>query len=83
MKKEKVSVEITKQDKLNLDNLIRLIGRMKIELEGAEVLMASDSLRWIVKLQKQVEEQDNKPDIAITNPEPIKQEEPKKANSRK
>lgn len=78
MKKDKVSVEITKSDKLQLDNLIRLIGRMKIELEGAEVLMASDSLRWVIKLQKQIEELDNKPDIEIKDTEPIKQEEPKR-----
>lgn len=78
MKKDKVSVEITKSDKLQLDNLIRLIGRMKIELEGAEVLMASDSLRWIVRLQKQVEEQDSKPEIEVKDTEPIKQEEPKR-----
>lgn len=79
MKKDKVSVEITKQDKLNLDNLIRLIGRMKIELEGAEVLMASDALKYIVRLQKQIEELDNKPDIQVVDTEPIKQsEEPKR-----
>lgn len=78
MKKEKVSVEITKQDKLYLDNLVRLIGRMKIKLDGAEVILASDSLKWIVKLQKQIEELDNKPDdvLQVVNKEPIK-EQPK------
>lgn len=76
MKKEKITLDITKQDKLQLDNLIRLIGRMKIELEGAEVLMASDSLRWLVRLQKNIEELDNKPDVEIKPLEqPIKEEQ--------
>lgn len=82
MKKEKVSIDITKQDKLQLDNLVRLIGRMKIELEGAEVIMASDSLKWLIRLQKQIEELDNKLDILQVEgtpvAEPIKNEQPKK-----
>ncbi|MEO0271692.1 MAG: hypothetical protein ABIM30_01210 [candidate division WOR-3 bacterium] len=73
MKKDKVVIDINKNDKLQLDNLIRLIGRMKIELEGAEVLMASDALRWVVKFQKQIEELDNRPDLEVKSLEqPIK-----------
>jgi hypothetical protein len=69
-----VNLKITKADKTLLDNLIRILGRIKIELEGAEILLASDSMRWLVRLQKQIEEEAKKPDVQIKNTEPIKAE---------
>lgn len=81
MKKEKISLDITRSDKIQLDNLVRLIGRMKIELEGAEVIMASEALKWLIRVQKTIEELDNKPDLIINESpisEPQKPENPKK-----
>lgn len=66
-----VQIKFTPQDKALLDNLIRVLGRAKLELEGVEILAAADSMRWLSRLQKSVEEEAQKPDIKITNTEPI------------
>lgn len=76
--KNDVKINFTAQDKALLDNLIKIIGRAKIELEGVEILVASDSMRWLSRLQKQIEEEAKKLAIEITNTSPI-QESPKKA----
>lgn len=68
-----VHVKFTSSDKAFLDNLIRLIGRAKLELEGVEVLAAADSMRWLSRLQKHIEEEAKKPDIRVSNPQPISQ----------
>ena len=67
-----VQIKITPNDKALLDNLIRLLGRAKMELEGVEVLAAADSMRWLSRLQKTIEEEAKKPEIFVTNTEPIK-----------
>ena len=77
-----VTIKITKQDKSFLDNLIKVMGRVKIELEGVEILAAADSMRWLARLQKQVEEEAKKPDLQIVNTEPVKKEEPPKVDKK-
>lgn len=67
-----VKINFTKTDKSSLDNLIRILGRAKLELEGVEILIAADSMRWLSKLQKYIEEESKKPEIEIKNLEPIK-----------
>jgi hypothetical protein len=69
-----VNIKITKQDKSLLDNLVRIMGRVKLELEGMEIIVAADSMRWLAKFQKQVEAEDSKPPMQILDQEPIKQE---------
>jgi hypothetical protein len=65
MQKQDVNVKITKQDKALLDNLVRILGRAKIELEGVEILVAADAMRWLSRFQKQIEIEDSKPPINI------------------
>jgi len=72
-----VKVTITKQDKALLDNLIRMLGRAKMELEGVEILAAADSMRWLSRFQKQIEEEAKKPPVEIVQQEPIKDVKPK------
>ena len=67
-----VKITFTKQDKALLDNLIKVIARAKLELEGVEVLFAADSMRWLSKLQKHVEEEAKKLPMDISLSEPIK-----------
>ena len=67
-----VKININKSDKSLLDNLIRMLGRAKLELEGVEILVAADSMRWLSRLQKVIEEESKKPDMQIINQEPIK-----------
>lgn len=67
-----VKITFTKQDKALLDNLIKVIARAKLELEGVEVLFAADSMRWLSKLQKYVEEEAKKPSMGVPLSEPIK-----------
>lgn len=68
-----VSYKFTKQDKELLDNLIKVLSRASVKLEGVEVLAAADSMRWLSRLQKFIEQEAAKPDILIN-----KIEEPKK-----
>lgn len=68
-----VKLTITKADKTLIDNLIRILGRAKLELEGAEILLASDSMRWLVRFQKQIEEEAKRPDIEVKDLAPIKE----------
>ena len=50
-----VNIKITPADKTLLDNLIKIISRSKVHLEGVEILAAADSMRWLSRLQKQIE----------------------------
>jgi hypothetical protein len=65
MQNNDVSVKITKQDKALLDNLVRILGRAKIELEGVEILVAADAMRWLSRFQNQIQIEDAKPPINI------------------
>jgi hypothetical protein len=65
MQNNDVSVKITKQDKALLDNLVRILGRAKIVLEGVEILVAADAMRWLSRFQKQIQTEDSKPPINI------------------
>lgn len=60
---------ITRVDKTNCDNLIRLLKRAKIELDGAEeILGAADVLRWTAALSarfdREIKDQDEKAKVA-------------------
>ena len=74
---KEVQIKITSGDKALLDNLIRLLGRAKMELEGVEVLAAADSMRWLSRLQKSIEEEMKKPEMAVINTEPVKEKSKK------
>ena len=78
-----VKLTFTKQDKSLLDNLIRMLGRAKLELEGVEILVAADSMRWLSRLQKQVEDEVKRPEIQVMPEAPIKVETPVKAVKKK
>ena len=68
-----VKINFTKQDKSLLDNLIRLLGRAKFsDLEANEILVGAESLRWLSRLQKNVEDEAKKPPLDIVSNEPIK-----------
>lgn len=60
---ESINLKITKQDKALLDNLIKMLGRAKLELEGVEIIVAADSMRWLSRLQKQIEDLQKAPPI--------------------
>jgi hypothetical protein len=67
-----VKINITKSDKSLLDNLIRMLWRAKLELEGVEILVAADSMRWLSRLQRAIEEEAKRPPVEVVNQEPIK-----------
>lgn len=73
-------MEFTKQDKTQIETLIKLLGRARFELEGVEVLAASDSMRWLSRFLGKIDEQLNpKP----TAPEPIKEPIKKETKTKK
>lgn len=71
-----VKINITQTDKALLDNLIRMLGRAKLELEGVEILVAADSMRWLSRLQKVIEEEVKRPPMEIADTTPIKENKP-------
>jgi len=74
-----VKINFTKQDKSLLDNLVRVLARAKMELEGVEVLVAADSMRWLSRLQKQIELEAAKPNMEVVSTDALKSPEtPKK-----
>jgi hypothetical protein len=49
-------MQISKADKVNCDNLIRILKRAKIELEGAEeILGTAEVLRWMGNLAGRID----------------------------
>lgn len=79
-----VKINFTKSDKSLLDNLIRLLGRAKFEgLEAAEIIVASDSLRWLSRFQKAIEEEGKKPPVEVVNQEPIQAPAPSPKSRKK
>ena len=62
---EIANIQFTKQDKQLLDNLIKVIARASISLEGVEILAAADSMRFLSRLQRQIEEY-KAPEVAIS-----------------
>lgn len=79
-----VTIKFSKLDKNLLDNLIRLLGRAKFEsLEANEIIVGSDSLKWLSRLQKDIEDAAKAPPIQITSTEPIKGSKPKAPKAKK
>ena len=59
-----VNIKMSKQDKALMDNLIKLLSKSTASLEGVEILAAADAMRWLTRLQKQVEEELQKPPVS-------------------
>ena len=49
-----VKVEITPQDEKQIDLLIKMIARAEFKLEGVEVIVASEAMKWLSRFQKQI-----------------------------
>lgn len=77
MSDKNVKIEINHQDKALLDTLIKLLARVKVELQGAEIIAAAESMKWLSRLQKRIEDEEKAPEIKVVESEPIKSE-PKK-----
>jgi hypothetical protein len=72
--------KMTESDKIACDNLIKLLRKVKVELEGMEILATAQVYDWVGKISKDISE-DLKPAIVpVSTPETevlAKQEEPK------
>jgi hypothetical protein len=44
------------RDKIQVQNLIKLLAKCKIELEGTEIMIASDVYKWVHLLSQRIEE---------------------------
>ena len=85
-------MQVLKTDKVNCENLIRLLKRAKIELQGAEeILGTAEMLKWISGLSTRIDlvlkEQEEKAKAmeAITSVKVIEsmQEKPEKKTKKK
>ena len=45
-----------KRDQTHVTNLIKLLNKAKMELEGQEILAAGDVLRWVGMLSQKIQE---------------------------
>lgn len=66
-----------KQDVALANNLLKLLAKAKIELEGLEIFAAADAMKWYSNLVKTIEADASKPPPApqqdkIENKEPEK-----------
>jgi hypothetical protein len=43
-----------KKDQIHAQNLVRLLNKAKMELEGQEILAAGDVLRWVGMLNQRI-----------------------------
>lgn len=50
-------MKLDKTDLQNASNLIKLITRAKFELQGIEVLGVAESMRWLSRLQSNIEKE--------------------------
>jgi hypothetical protein len=83
-------MQISKADKVNCDNLIKLLRRAKIELEGAEeILGTAEVLRWMgslaARIDKDLKDQDEaaKTLAAVASAKPIETMSPAPAPEKK
>ena len=56
-----VKLSLNKNDKGQIDNLIRILAKAKIELQGVEIVAASDAMRWLSFIQKYYDDESKKP----------------------
>ena len=59
------NIQFTKQDKQLLDNLIKILTRAEIKLVGVEIIAAGDSMRFLSRLQRQIEDY-KEPEMALS-----------------
>lgn len=90
-----VTIKLSKVDKDQLDNIVRLISKAQMDLKGIEVLPAANSLRWLIAIQAHYEQELKKslapkpieiketkePFVATTQPKQNKPKKEKNANS--
>lgn len=68
-----VKINFTNQDKALLDILIKVVARGKYTYDGAEeTIVASDAMRWLSRLKKQIETEASKPDMEIKSIDALK-----------
>lgn len=61
----------SKKDKTQVDNLIKIISRAEMKLQGVEVLAAADAMKWLSEMQVVIEK-------SLLTPPPVKKEKIKK-----
>ncbi len=77
-------MQITKTDKVNVDNLVRILKRAKLELEGAEEIFGTaEALRWAGNLAARIDkdlkdqEEAHKAALAALAARPVEELSPK------
>jgi hypothetical protein len=55
-----LNLKLTKPDKDQIDNLIRILAKMKLEMQGVEILAAANAMRWLSSVQAHYEQEHQK-----------------------
>lgn len=61
MVRNEIKIDLTKADKAQIDNLIRILAKTKVELQGVEILAAADAMRWLSSFQAKADNKFNEP----------------------
>lgn len=64
----------TKQDNAHAQNMLKLLAKAKMELEGLEILAAAEVMKWFSALAKKIEAEANLP--PPPPPKPVEQPAP-------
>lgn len=68
-----VKISFSKNDRNLLANAIVIMSKAKHpDYLGTEIIAIADTMRWLSRLQKQIEEEASKPEIKVVEAEPIK-----------
>lgn len=54
-----VKLSFTKNDKVQVDNLVTMLSKSKTELQGVEVIVAADAMKWLSSFQKRINDELN------------------------
>lgn len=64
-------IELTEQDKAQVQNLGHLLNNMKLEIEGgSNIVAAADCIRWVAALAQRISHPIELPEASDENPLP-------------
>lgn len=61
-------MKVEKNDIVHSENFLKLIKKLKCELEGEEILAAAECIKWFYRHSQELKAEFNKPPIVASSP---------------
>lgn len=61
-------MKVEKNDIVHSENFLKLIKKLKCELEGEEILAAAECIKWFYRHSQEMKAEFNKPPMVISAP---------------